>query len=104
MLAPMADAKTWAKRVAQWRASGESAGAFAAGRGFAPATLRWWASRLSREVGLVRVVTSVPAVAAGSRETAIEIEVAGARVCVTAGFDRTALADVLAVLLEGRSR
>jgi hypothetical protein len=104
MLAPMADAKTWAKRVAEWRASGESAGTFAAGRGFAPSTLRWWASRLARDGGgLVRVVTAAPTVAARSRETAIEIEIAGARVLVTAGFDRAALADVVAVLREARA-
>lgn len=103
MLAPMADAKTWAKRVAEWRASGESAGSFAAGRGFAPSTLRWWASRFARDAGgLVRVVTAAPVVAR-SRETAIEIEIAGARVLVTAGFDRAALADVVAVLREARA-
>jgi transposase len=95
----MADAKTWAKRVSEWRASGESATSFAAGRGFVPSTLRWWASRLSRrDVGLVRVVTSSAVVS-----TPIAIEVAGARVLVTAGFDRTTLAEVVAVLLEARS-
>jgi hypothetical protein len=105
MLAPMADAKTWAKRVADWRASGESAGAFAAGRGFAPSTLRWWASRLARDgrAGLVRVVTAAPPVAGRSRETAIEIELAGARVLVTPSFDRAALADVVAVLRGART-
>jgi len=104
MLAPMADAKTWAKRVAEWRASGESVGTFATGRGFAPSTLRWWASRLARDGGgLVRVVTAAPTAVARSRETAIEIEIAGARVLVTAGFDRAALADVVAVLREARA-
>jgi hypothetical protein len=105
MLAPMADAKTWAKRVAEWRASGESASVFAAGRGFAPATLRWWASRgPRRDAGLVRVVTPPPStVVARARETAIEIEIAGARVLVTSGFDRAALADVLAALREARA-
>jgi transposase len=97
----MADAKTWSNRVTEWRASGESAAAFAAGRGFAPSTLRWWASRLSRgEVELVRVVTSPPAT---PRESAITIELAGARVLVTSGFDRALLADVLAVLREAHA-
>jgi hypothetical protein len=105
MLARMADARTWARRVAEWRASGESAGSFAAGRGFAPSTLRWWSSRLSRRsVGLVRVVTPPPSAAvARACETAIEIEIAGARVLVTSGFDRAALADVVAVLREARA-
>lgn len=95
----MANANTWAKRVAEWRASGEGATSFAAGRGFAPSTLRWWASRLSRgEVGLVRVVTAPSVVG-----TPIAIEVAGARVLVSAGFDRTTLAEVIGVLRETRS-
>ena len=36
-------------------------------------------------------------------ERAIEIEVGGARVLVTSGFDRATLADVLAVLREARA-
>ena len=77
-----------------------SASSFAAGRGFAPSTLRWWASRLARrEMGLVRVVMSAPQAAVSpAHETTIEIEIAGARVVVTSGFDRAALADVLAML------
>jgi hypothetical protein len=35
----MASAETWAKRVSAWRASGETADEFAAGRGFAGGTL-----------------------------------------------------------------
>jgi hypothetical protein len=101
MLARMADAKTWARRVADWRASGETASTFAAGRGFAPSTLRWWASRLGRSEGaFVRVVR---AAAAPAPERAIEIELAGVRVRVTSGFDRGALADVLAVLREAHA-
>jgi hypothetical protein len=48
-------------------------------------------------------VTAAPTAVARSRETAIEIEIAGARVLVTAGFDRAALADVVAVLREARA-
>ncbi len=59
---------------------------------------------LAAPVGLVRVVTPPPSAAvARARETAIEIEVADARVLVTSGFDRAALADVLAVLREARA-
>ena len=94
----MADAKTWAKRVAAWRASGETAAVFSSRDGYAPSTLRWWASRLGRrEPAFVRVVTG-PEAPASARDGAIELEVGGVRVLVRAGFDRTALADVLELL------
>lgn len=93
----MADAETWAKRVAAWRASGKTAAAFSSRDGYAPSTLRWWASRLGRrEAAFVRVVTTPEPAAEGVG--AIEIEVRGVRVLVRAGFDRAALADVLEVI------
>lgn len=96
----MASAETWAKRVAAWRESGQSADAFAAGRGFAGNTLRWWASALRRrDARLVRVVVAETP-AAPEREEAIEIELHGARVRVRAGVDRATLATVIAVLDE----
>lgn len=92
----MADAKTWAKRVAAWRASGQTATEFASRGGFHGRTLRWWAWRLrDRGSGFVRVVRGVGPPA---RESAIELEVSGVRVLVRAGFDRGALGDVLAVV------
>lgn len=39
----------WRNRVASWRASGKTAEAFSAGRGWSAGTLRWWSSRLRRE-------------------------------------------------------
>ena len=42
----MADAATWKRRTAEWRASGLTAREFAGRGGFAPATLTWWAWRL----------------------------------------------------------
>ncbi len=94
----MASSETWAKRITAWRASGQTAAAFAAGRGFAGSTLRWWASHLGRRRGaaLVRVV---PAVAV-PRDAAIELEIGGVRVVVRAGFDRVLLREVLDVLRE----
>ena len=91
----MADVRTWVPLVAAWRASGETAAAFSSGRGFAPSTLRWWASRLGRrEAGFVRVVATPEP----PRPSAIELDVGGIRVLVRAGFDRTALTEVLEVL------
>lgn len=98
----MADAQTWAKRVAAWRESGQSADAYAEGRGFAGATLRWWSSRLGRhgteapprEVRLARVVRST----APSTPQGVIIEIGGARVLVPPGVDAATLTTVLAAL------
>lgn len=93
----MADAATWARRVEEWRASGESAPTYARGRGFAPSTLRWWASRLGRrETGFVRVVT-----APSDRAEPIAIEIGDARIVVPGHFDRAALAAIVDVLRAG---
>lgn len=90
--------ETWAQRVAEWRASGQTADEFAAGRGFAGSTLRWWSSRLGRQTpSFVRVV----AASDGPRGAgSIELEVGKVRVHVRAGFDRALLAEVLEVLRE----
>lgn len=97
----MASAETWAKRVAAWRASGETADTFAAGRGFAGSTLRWWASQLGRRApAIVRVVPAVEV----ARDSSIEIEVGGVRVVVRRGFDRTLLVELLEVLREQKAR
>lgn len=98
----MASAAEWSKRVSAWRASGQSADEYAAGRGFAGATLRWWSSRLGRStpglvatsevVRLARVVRSAPVA------SPIVVEVGGARVLVPLGADRATLAVVLAAL------
>ncbi len=101
IIASMADLATWAKRVAAWRSSGQTAAVFSARRGFAPSTLRWWASRLGRQqAGFVRVVTTANA-ATAERDGPIQIEVGGVRVIVRRDFDRTALATVLDVLRGG---
>lgn len=96
----MARSETWAKRVAEWRASGQTADTFAAGRGFAGSTLRWWASHLGRrQPALVRVVPASEA----ARDASIELHVGSVRVVVRRGFDRALLADVLAVVREKAS-
>ena len=92
----MASSEIWAKRVAAWRASGQTADEYAAGRGFAGSTLRWWASHLGRRTpAIVQVVRATPA-----RDAAIELAVGDVRVLVRAGFDRALLAEVLDVLRE----
>ena len=91
----MADAKTWSKRVAAWRASGLSAPAFARRSRLSASTLRYWAWKLGRESeGFVRVTTAP----AEPREVTVALEVGGVRVVVSRDFDREALAQVLDVL------
>ena len=99
----MTAATKWAARVEAWRASGQSAREFAAGRGFAEGTLRYWASRLrspaaesaKSEVRIARVVRLSPAATA---DTPIVIELGVARVGVRRGFDREVLVAVLETL------
>ena len=98
----------WATRVADWRASGQTAPAFCEGKDYTPGGLRYWSSRLAKagragrrkDVRLARVVRAVrPAEAA---ETPILIEVGGTRLGVCRGFDPGALRAVLDVLGGGR--
>ena len=103
----MADTTSrWRKRVARWRASGETAEAFSAREGFAASTLRWWSSRLGREkaapasvamVQLVRVPSAAPARPAGGA-VVVELLEARARITVEPGVDAATLRTVLAAL------
>lgn len=78
-----------------------SADAFAAGRGFAGATLRWWSSRLKNgtpprstgEVRLAQVVRASRPVPQG-----VIVELRGARVLVPPDVDAATLASVFAAL------
>ncbi len=87
----------WAERVRAWRASGEEAGAFAAGKGYEASTLRWWASRLGGEESL-RIVPVVARASSSEAPGGVVVEVGGARVQVTSGFDGTLLAQVVRAL------
>lgn len=106
----------WVKRVAEWRASGERAETFSRRGGYAASTLRWWASRLEREmaaptvaapatVQLARVVRTPAVTPAEARARAIVLEVvdAGVRIAIEPGADPTTLAMVLDVVRRGRA-
>ena len=104
----MADAATWERRVAEWRASGLTSLAFSAGREFTAGGLRQWAYRLgktrkkARSAAAVRVarvvrVPSSPAPVPAS-DVPIIVEVGGMRVSLRAGFDRATLGAVLDLL------
>lgn len=106
----------WVERVAAWRASGERAEAFSRRGGYAASTLRWWASKLKREmaapavtapaaVQLARVVRTPAVTHAEARERAIVLEVvdAGVRIAIEPGADRRTLAMVLEVVRGGHA-
>lgn len=100
--------ETWKKRVASWRASGQTAEEFSEGRPWSPKTLRWWSSRLGRErvpsLPVVRVAQLVRA--SGSpvereRGGSIIVEALDARLRITidAGAERDMVAAVLGALI-----
>jgi len=95
--------ETWKKRVASWRASGQTAEAFSEGRPWSPKTLRWWSSRLGREhartppvIRVAQLVRSAPA-----ERGAVVVEVLDARVRITveAGAPAESVSAVLAILV-----
>lgn len=95
----------WKKRVASWRASGETAKKYSAGRGWSPGTLLWWSSRLGREapsppVRIAQVVRSSAPHDRGASAGAITVELLDARVRITVdgSADREAVTAVLAML------
>lgn len=104
--------ETWKKRVASWRASGETAEEFSEGRPWSPKTLRWWSSRLGREhvpPPVVRVAQLVRASGLpGERERggSIVVEALDARLRITieAGAERDTVAAVLGVLVPTEAR
>jgi hypothetical protein len=106
----MAASVEWARRVSKWRASGETAGVFAARHGWNPRTLTWWASTLkrrdastagtkSRAVEFARVVAKEPVPRASSSSGTIEILLSHGRcVRVLPGFTPDLLRAVLETL------
>jgi hypothetical protein len=109
----MADEETWAKRVAEWKASGLSSPAFCEGKDFTPGGLRHMAHRLGvgrrprklRIAEVVRVKGARPAELPRPPASEVVIELGAARVMVRPGVDRATLAAVVEVLAAaGRTR
>jgi hypothetical protein len=102
----MSDTKEiWKKRVASWRASGETAEKYSAGRGWSAGTLLWWSSRLGREgpplpVRVAQLVRSPVQRDRVEPAGAIVVELLDARVRVTIdpGADRETVEVVLKLL------
>jgi hypothetical protein len=112
----MANAKTWRKRVAEYRASGLSAVKFAEGRDFSAHQVWNWSAKFRKEeeafptaaepapalvkssnVRLARLVRvpSQPPPTGKSAATELSVEILGIRVVVPRGFDRATLTMVL---------
>jgi hypothetical protein len=111
----MADKETWKRRVASWRASGQTAAEFSASHGWAVATLRGWSSRLKREsavavaptatrVRLAQVVRQAAPPAPRGGEVVVDLLDLRARVTVEAGAKPETLQVVLAALGVGGAR
>lgn len=99
----------WAERVAAWRASGQSPETFTRGESYAPATLRWWSSRLRRRVKArepakretrrrTPFVQMAEVVRKSDSVVPVVVEVGRARIIVGERFDATLLARVVAAL------
>jgi transposase len=103
----------WRERVAEWRASGQTAAEYCAERGLSVGTLRWWSSRLKRKgrpgrassptVRLAQVVRS-PAAPPARGAVVVELRDARARITIEAGVDPETLAVVLAAIDAGGAR
>ena len=102
-------ATKWRKRVAGWRASGETADAYSTRHGYTLSSLRYWASRLRREdalagpvVRLAQLVRTPPTQQDDAPRGAVVIELLDARARVTVASDtaRTVLATVLELLAQ----
>lgn len=113
----------WAARLAAWRESGQSAADFAANRGFAASTLKWWSHQLPvrpprvekpaleakmaaapPSIELVRVARA-PKDAAPSVEKLFGshmVELETLRIRVEPGFDESALRAIVAALRGAR--
>ena len=98
--------ETWKRRVASWRASGQTAGEFSEGRPWSPKTLQWWASRLRRErtdpspaAPVVRVAQLVRAPAAERGAVVVEVLDSRIRITVEAGATAATVAAVLEILV-----
>jgi len=108
----MAKAAEWAKRVAEWRASGLGAAEFCAGREYSAKTLWYWSSKLGRAaretqpgqpaVRLVRVAREDRA-ASLADTSGIVVEVGDARLMLHGQVDPAGLRAVLAVVREMES-
>ena len=102
----MTTKEEWARRVAEWKASGLSSPEFCKDKPFTPGGLRHMAFRIEQgepkrraSVRLARLVRVPPREAPSpALVVGVVIEIGGARVTVPPGVDRATLAAVVEVL------
>lgn len=115
----------WSERILEWRNSGKGAQEFAAGRSYKASTLQWWASELRRRgkgggrpgeaavgetegaIALARVVTrgrprELGSMSAATAPHGVVVEVSGARISLTRGFDAELFSEVVRALAGAR--
>lgn len=111
----------WNERIRQWQGSGKTAEEFTQGQSYKASTLKWRAAELRRQaeggarygkpsastksIRMARVVAR-RGVAVGSPGSSggVVVEVSGARVSLSRGFDAELFADVLRALASGTTR
>ena len=104
------DAK-WLERVGQWEESGQTAEEFAIGQPFKASTLKWRAAQLRRAAeggvrygkgrmgnGSIRLARVVTRARAGAPGGGVVVEVSGARISLSRGFDAELLSEVMRAL------
>ena len=102
----------WLERIRLWKASGQTAEAFAVGQPFKASTLKWRAAQQRRAaedarsgkgharngaIRLARVVSRSRDSASG-QSGGVVVEVSGARISLSRGFDAELLTDVVRAL------
>jgi hypothetical protein len=108
----------WLERIRLWKASGQTAEAFADGQPFKASTLKWRAAELRRaaeggerygkghavkgSIRLARVVSRACATAPTQGGGGVVVEVSGARISLSRGFDAELLTDVVRALVAVR--
>jgi len=108
----------WGELVRAWRASGQTARAFAMSRSVSDSSLRWWEKQLAkraepapspsgpttkppaRSPSLARVVR--PGEVVTEVDARIAVVVGGISIAVRRGFDREVLREVVRALAEAR--
>jgi hypothetical protein len=102
----------WAERIRQWKESGKTAEDFAAGQPYKASTLKWRAAELRRSaegggrygkgravrgsIRMARVVSRGRGEV--QRGVGVVVEVSGARIALSRGFDAELLTEVVRAL------
>jgi hypothetical protein len=110
----------WAERIRQWQESGKTAEDFTRGQPYKASTLKWRAADLRRQaegstrygkgrasaepIRMARVVVRGGDKVAKPSAGLLVVEVSGARISLSRGFDAELFADVVRVLATGVAR